>query len=78
MCGIVGFVRGSNKPISKSHDIMKDLLFIDTLRGRSGTGIAGVDMKDGGRVDIFKRSLAAPDFLTTSMWERAEDLIPSY
>lgn len=76
MCGIVGYVRGNNKLVANISTVIEDLLFIDTLRGRCGTGIVGI--KQDNTADIAKRALAAPDFFTTSMWDQAKAAIPSH
>lgn len=71
MCGIVGFVRAEVGVMMKASEIMEDLLFIDTIRGDGGTGVAYLKSFEEGPL-VVKRGLAAPDFIRLPMWDRAK------
>lgn len=61
MCGIVGVI---SKDMRKKHkDFFQQALLVDTLRGTHSTGIARIPNSAGVDVEIFKRALAAWDFL---------------
>jgi predicted glutamine amidotransferase len=62
MCGFVGFINRektfANNPLVK---YFGQGLLCDSLRGKHGTGVLGVDAK--GVASVYKRALAASDFL---------------
>ena len=69
MCGIVGFMNWSNVVSQTPKKWFTAALFVDTLRGSDGTGIAilpelpfavNTPAKD---IGVYKKALAAPDFL---------------
>lgn len=68
MCGIVGFVAANpHKETSKRLQFIQQGLFVDSLRGMGGTGIACVSKS--GEITTHKRALSGPDFLTSLVWE---------
>jgi Glutamine amidotransferase domain len=73
MCGIVGFVRPeADRWESRRLQFLAQGLYADTLRGSCGTGVGTAGT---GGIGVFKRALPGPDFLRSSMMERAEDAI---
>lgn len=68
MCGIVGFIAGNNYGASKERcGWLAQALYVDTLRGNGGTGLAITD-KDG-NIGTFKRALPGPDYLNSMVGE---------
>lgn len=68
MCGIVGFVAADpTKHGRRRMSVLSQGLFVDSLRGMGGTGVACV-MKNGD-VSVYKRALAGPDYLNSMAWE---------
>ena len=63
MCGIVGVINRSKnvKDGDKLRDFFQQALFVDSLRGKHGTGIIAVNNK--GNVETFKKPMPSPDFL---------------
>lgn len=59
MCGLVGVVSKNLTPADRERFDL--LLFIDQIRGPHSTGIAGVSRTGG--VKLYKRALAASDFM---------------
>ena len=70
MCGHVGMAFGTTVGI-KGGKFFSQALYVDQLRGMDATGVATVD-KDN-NVQVFKKALAASDFLQTRMGIRAID-----
>ena len=70
MCGIVGMVRSGWSPPANLTKAMSDLLYIDTVRGHCGTGIALVNPKN--ELAVYKKALPGYDFLRSLQWEHAE------
>lgn len=68
MCGHIGLVNGTVVGI-RGRSFMEQGLFADQLRGIDATGMALVDKNN--KVDVFKRALAASDFIQTNMGKRA-------
>ncbi len=60
MCGIVGVAGGLGWSEDK---VFRDLLFMDTLRGKHSTGIVAV--QQAGRAEMFKKALPASEFMET-------------
>lgn len=61
MCGLVGMITSSLTSLERT--AMKDLLFMDALRGHHSTGIATHIKGKGGGTWYYKRAVSAPDFL---------------
>lgn len=76
MCGIVGYVRSNRAFVKDARPIMQDLLFLDTLRGRCGTGVAGITVNN--ELEINKKSVPGPDYLESVHWERAGAALDTY
>lgn len=69
MCGLVGFVTASTPRgiASTRKTFLEHGLYIDTLRGDSGTGV-GLIKPDS--VEIYKRALAGPDFINSDVGQK--------
>lgn len=65
MCGIVGFISLSDKDKTVAKEnYFRRALFLDTLRGFDSTGFMAVPFNESFNTPIvYKRALAAPDFL---------------
>lgn len=64
MCGIVGVIAGySNGFTQDEQNIFRDMLFVDTLRGRDSTGVFMVTNK--GNVHVRKAAVDGPSFIKT-------------
>lgn len=80
MCGLVGLVstEGSNKAY-KRKELFTQLLFVDTLRGRNGTGVAAIapSKEKGVNWDLylFKKALPGPDFIQLDMYYSMMDTV---
>lgn len=73
MCGIVGVINREKFKVDRE-DLVKffnQALYCDAVRGRHGTGVIGVNQK--GDVSVFKRALAAPDFMELSQARKIID-----
>lgn len=68
MCGLVGFASISAFYAPDMSKVLYQLLHADTLRGKDSTGIATVS---GTKVEIFKKAMAAPEFLNTKEGQEA-------
>lgn len=71
MCGIVGFY-SKKAPTKAQWDYLNDALFIDTVRGHCGTGIAAVNNADASKYAIIKKAVPGPDFLQLPVWDSFE------
>ena len=69
MCGIVGFANWSSVTNQTTKKWFQSALFVDTLRGSDGTGIAVLPQAPFNQystqkgLGMYKKALAAPDFL---------------
>lgn len=73
MCGLVGVLSTELNTFQHSYGkFFKQALFADTLRGADSTGIFVMDTKKMVQPDLYKKALAAPDFLQL---KKVEDLL---
>lgn len=65
MCGIIGMItsKAGTAEWQTKRDIVKQMLFTNTLRGSDSTGIAFIPFNRDDSVKIIKKAVAAPDFL---------------
>lgn len=66
MCGHVGL---AGNLFQKHREALKDLLFLDTLRGKDSTGVATVTM--GREIKTFKSLLPGHDFIEDTRFDQA-------
>lgn len=71
MCGIVGLVGDFNYP---DVEVLKKMIFIDTIRGEDSTGLAAISLAKRDNVDVFKTTDDGRDFLKH---KKAQDLLVS-
>lgn len=69
MCGLIGMITSTLQ--SNERKAMKDLIYMDTLRGEHSTGIATYNKTDG--TWYYKRAVAGPDFLQLGTPKRMLD-----
>ncbi len=73
MCGLVGVLSTEINSFQHSYGkFFKQALFADTLRGFDSTGIFVMDTKTMQQPEVFKKAIAAPDFLQLA---RTNDLL---
>ena len=65
MCGHVGLI--TKNATNAERKAFSQLLFIDELRCKDATSITTI--KEDNTVEVYKRALAARDFLTTAGYE---------
>lgn len=64
MCGLVGVLSTEINSYQNSYGkFFKQALFADTLRGFDSTGVFVMDTKKMNQPEVFKKAIAAPDFL---------------
>lgn len=59
MCGLVGLY--SSNFLMKHKEVLSDLLFLDTFRGRDSTGVAAI--RNNADTEVLKRTVPGPDFI---------------
>ncbi|MCK5020996.1 MAG: hypothetical protein KAS32_28550 [Candidatus Peribacteraceae bacterium] len=71
MCGIVGiFTEETTINNTTRKDMFGEMLFADTFRGLDSTGVAVINHTGKRRKKVFKRALAAPDFLALRSYKK--------
>ncbi|NIP41351.1 MAG: hypothetical protein GWO28_01225 [candidate division Zixibacteria bacterium] len=66
MCGIVGLIGEKFKPDHR--DVFHQLLYMDALRGRHGTGV--VEVHKSGATGVMKRAIPSVDFLDLRTYDK--------
>lgn len=76
MCGIVGVLTTENSTTQHPYvRFFQQALFADTLRGNDSTGVFLMNTKKQEEPEVWKKALAAPDFLQLS---RTRNLLRDY
>lgn len=80
MCGLVGLVSNEGtKNAYKRKELFTQLLFMDTLRGRNGTGLATIVPSKEKGIDwdlfMYKKAMPGPDFIQMDMYESMMDTV---
>lgn len=69
MCGIVGIAKVGNLT-STDVKLFNSLLYVDTLRGWDSTGVFAMHKSEPQGGVLFKKAMAAPDFLQLKSYDR--------